>query len=146
MPINLLLADRRDALQRRPTQPELTALHEDMAYTPAFRDVIEVPARECHAKNKIWFFEYLAISDDGEFRLISRMGYSGSATATRFRAILLPKIQMAVRVTGQAIDDGSLGRSSIRIHRSMSAHIFADQRTPKWTPEELKWYVLIKLN
>ena len=48
-------------------QSELTALHEDMAHALAFKDVIEVPVRGYHAKSRIWFFEDLAISDDGEF-------------------------------------------------------------------------------
>ncbi|MEI8290976.1 MAG: hypothetical protein WCH99_16040 [Verrucomicrobiota bacterium] len=47
-------------------QSELTALHEDLAHALAFKDVVEVPVRGYHAKSKIWFFEDLAISADGE--------------------------------------------------------------------------------
>jgi len=48
-------------------QSELTALHEDFAHALAFKDVIEVPVRGYHAKSKIWFFEDIAIAEEGEF-------------------------------------------------------------------------------
>lgn len=48
-------------------QSELTALHEDMGHTMAFKDITEVPMRGYHAKSKIWFFEDMAIAEDGEF-------------------------------------------------------------------------------
>jgi hypothetical protein len=48
-------------------QSELTALHEDLAHSLAFKDVIEVPVRGYHAKSKLWFFEDVAFSDEDEF-------------------------------------------------------------------------------
>jgi len=55
-------------------QSELTALHEDMAHSLAFKDVTEVPVRGYHAKSKIWFFEDVAFSDDDEFTPDSKTG------------------------------------------------------------------------
>jgi hypothetical protein len=48
-------------------QSELTAWHEDLAHAMGFKDVEEVPVRGYHARSKIWFFEDMAFSDEGEF-------------------------------------------------------------------------------
>jgi hypothetical protein len=49
-------------------QNELSGLHEDMGHEVAFKDVLEVPLRGYHEQSKMWFFEDIAFSEDGEFR------------------------------------------------------------------------------
>jgi hypothetical protein len=49
-------------------QNELSGLHEDMGHEVAFKDVLEVPLRGYHEKSRMWFFEDIAFSEDGEFK------------------------------------------------------------------------------
>lgn len=55
-------------------QNELTALHEDFGHVLVFKDVMEVPLRGYHEKSKIWFWEDVAFSEEGEFRPDKKTG------------------------------------------------------------------------
>jgi len=70
-------------------QAELTALHEDLGHHLAFKDVQEVPLRGYHAKSNIWFFEDVAISDDGEFTPDPKTGIFWIKNATGLKGYTL---------------------------------------------------------
>ena len=72
-------------------QAELTALHEDLGHHLAFKDVQEVPLRGYHAKSNIWFFEDVAILDDGEVTPDPKTGIFWIKSATGVQGFTFAK-------------------------------------------------------